>query len=157
MIMAVTKKASTYTKVLRKAQKETAIRLDKALQATAVEGITRMINLTPVDTGAAKYHWFVRARPNENFNKENVDGSGKLPIARAKRDVKLFRTIMILYLVNAAPYFKYLEDGSSKQAPNGIVGITRASLHLVWQAAIKVAFSRNARTAPSGQVDLVGP
>jgi hypothetical protein len=155
--MAAPVKKSNYAAVLRKAMKSTSQRLDKALQATAIEGITRMINLTPVDTGAAKYHWFIRVQPTENFNKEAVDGSGALPIARAKRDVKLFRTTMVLFLVNSAPYFKYLEDGSSTQAPNGVVGITRASMHLIWDAAIKVAFSKDARTAKRGVDTFIGP
>jgi len=121
--------------------------------------VTQMINLTPVDTGAAKFHWFLRGNPDENFNKESVDGSGAKPIARAKRDVKLFRIGMTVFLVNAAPYFKYLESGSSKQAPGGVVNIVRAKMQHIWQAAVKVAYSKDPRTAPSGsgQDYFVGP
>ena len=143
-------KKSNYSAVLKKTQRETGKRLDKALQAIAIEAISRMIDRTPVDTGAAKYHWFIRRLPEELFNKENVDPSGALPKARAKRDVKLFRIKDIVWLVNSAPYFKYLEDGSSTQAPNGVVAITRAGLEHRWNAALRAAFSQDPRAAPSG-------
>ena len=110
---------SNYKQVLKKVERETPQRLSKALQATAIEGINRLVDRTPVDTGAAKAHWFVRLQPDENFDKERTDPSGTKAKAQAKRDVKLFRIGQTVWLVNSAPYFVYLENGSVKQAPNG--------------------------------------
>ena len=45
---------SNYKQVLKKVERETPARLSKALQATAIEGINRLVDRTPVDTGAAK-------------------------------------------------------------------------------------------------------
>jgi len=145
--MAAIGRASTYKQVLKKVERETPARLTKALQNTAVETINKLIDRTPVDTGAAKFHWFVRLQPDENFNKENTDPSGTKTKAQAKRDVKLFRIGQTVWLVNSAPYFVYLEHGSSKQAPAGIVAITLAEVNLLWQKEIQVAFSRNVRSA----------
>src|SRR5678816_1300372 len=132
---------SNYRSVLKKAQTTTRKRLDKALQDTAVETISRMIDRTPVDTGAAKYHWFTRALPNERFDKNRVDPSGQLPKRRAKRDIKIFKVGTIVWLVNSAPYMQFLERGSSKQAPAGFLAQTMAEISSIFRKAIKLAFS----------------
>jgi len=137
---------SNYKSVLKKAKADTKVRLDKALQNTAVEAISRMIDRTPVDTGAAKYHWFVRAIPTERFDKTRVDPSGQQPKQRAKRDIKQYVFgRAIVWLVNAAPYFVFLEHGSSKQAPSGVVAITIGEMGLLWRKWVQVAFSRDPR------------
>lgn len=135
-----------YAAVLKKAKLDTKKRLDNALQATAVEAISRMIDRTPVDTGAAKYHWFVRALPYERFDKTRVDPSGQQPKTRARRDIKQYIFgRQIVWLVNAAPYFVFLEHGSSKQAPSGVVAITLAEMAILWRKWMAVAFSRDPR------------
>jgi hypothetical protein len=133
---------SNYKAVLTKTEKDMRKRINSALQLTALSAINQMIDLTPVKTGAAKFHWFVRALPDENFDKERTDPSGAQPKARAKRDVKLFKAGMRVWLVNAAPYFKYLEAGSSQQAPEGIVNIVKADMQSRWHRMLSVAFSR---------------
>ena len=144
--MAALGRASNYKQVLKKVEREKTQRLTKALQATAIEGINRLVDRTPVDTGAAKYHWFVRPLPDERFDKTRTDPSGAQPKSRAKRDVKLFRIGQTVWLVNSAPYFVYLEAGSSKQAPSGIVAITFAEMNLLWQKEVQAAFSRDIRS-----------
>ena len=133
---------SNYKSVLKKVKAETPKKIDKVLQDTAVEVIGKMIDRTPVDTGAAKYHWFVRALPSERFDKERVDPSGQLPKARAKRDVKLFKVGTKVWLVNSAPYMIYLERGSSTQAPQGVVAITMAEVAAIFKKHIKTAISK---------------
>ena len=75
---------SNYKQVLKKVERETPQRLSKALQATAIEGINRLVDRTPVDTGAAKFHWFVRRVPDERFDKERTDPSGAKPKAQGE-------------------------------------------------------------------------
>ena len=143
--MALAGRASTYKQVLKKVERVTPLRLSKALQNTAVETINRLIDRTPVDTGAAKFHWFVRALPYERFDETRTDPSGSRPKTDAKRDVRLFRIGQTVWIVNSAPYFVYLEHGSSKQAPSGVVAITFAEVNLLWQKEIQAAFSRDFR------------
>ena len=138
---------STYKAVLKKAERDTIVRIDKAIQNTAVSAISKMIDRTPVDTGAAKYHWFVRPLPNEKFDKSRTDASGQLPKTRAKGDIKIFRAGMTVWLVNSAPYFKYLEQGSSSQAPAGVVAITLSEVGLLWSKEIQASFSRDPRSS----------
>ena len=143
--MALAGRASTYKQVLKKVERQTPQRLTKALQNTAVETINRLIDRTPVDTGAAKFHWFVRPLPYERFDPARVDPSGSKPKTDARRDVRLFRIGQTVWLVNSAPYFVYLEQGTSTQAPQGIVAITFAEVNLLWQKEIQAAFSRDFR------------
>lgn len=131
-----------YKAVLEKAKLRTADRLNAALQETALSTATRLIDRTPVDTGAAKFHWFVRAAPSESFDKERTDASGQQPKQRAKADVKGFKIGSILWLVNSAPYFTFLEHGSSQQAPAGVVAITIAEIPLLWRRFVQAAFRR---------------
>jgi len=134
---------SNYKEVFKKVKAETPKKIDKALQDTAVETISKMIDRTPVDTGAAKYHWFIRGLPSERFDKERVDPSGAQPKARAKRDVKnLFRLGLKVWLINSAPYFIYLERGSSTQAPQGVVAITMQEVAMIWKKHLKTAISK---------------
>jgi len=141
----MTNPKSNYSAVLKKAKFDTTLKLDKALQATAVETIGRLVDRTPVDTGAAKYHWFVRAQPDEKFDKLRVDPSGQQPKQRAKRDIKLFRIGFLLWLVNSAPYFTYLEKGSSKQAPAGVVAITLAEVPILWRRELHASWGHAAK------------
>jgi len=136
---------SNYAAVLKKAALDTNLKLDKALQATAVETIGRMIDRTPVDTGAAKYHWFVRAQPDERFDKSRTDPSGQQPKQRARRDVKQMRIGFILWLVNSAPYMTYLERGSSKQAPAGVVAITLVEVPVLWRREVHASWGHAAK------------
>jgi Bacteriophage HK97-gp10, putative tail-component len=134
---------STYKEIFKKVKLETPKKIDKALQDTAVEVIGKMIDRTPVDTGAAKYHWFIRALPNEKFDKKRVDPSGAQPKARAKRDVKvLFKIGLECWLVNSAPYMIFLEQGSSTQAPQGVVAITMQEVAPIFKKHIKTAISK---------------
>jgi hypothetical protein len=139
----MTTRKGNYAAVLKKVQRETPQKIDKALQDTANETISKLIDRTPVDTGAAKYHWFARALPNEKFDKKRVDPSGAQPKARAKRDIKtIFKIGRVLWLVNSAPYMVYLEEGSSTQAPAGVVAITIAEVAPMFQRHMKTAISK---------------
>ena len=151
--MAVRKgKEGNYKAILKKAKRDMDTRLSKALQSMVLVAVEQLVELTPVDTGAAKFHWFVRALPSEQFDKERVDPEGQLAPRRAKRDVKLFRIGQTVYVVNAAPYFKYLETGTSKQAPLGIVNVVQARLQAsgLWPKMVEAAFSKDPRLDPSG-------
>ena len=131
-----------YKQVFATTKKGLARALNTGLQETALDAISRMIDRTPVDTGAAKGHWFARGTPTETFDKDKVDKDGARTKARAKRDLKPVRVGDRVYLVNSAPYFIFLEGGSSNQAPSGVVAITLAEMGLLYRRNLKVALSQ---------------
>ena len=59
--MAAIGRASTYKQVLKKVERETPAAADvRHCRTLPLRAINRLIDRTPVDTGAAKFHWFVR-------------------------------------------------------------------------------------------------
>lgn len=133
---------SNYKQVFATRKKGLNRALNTALQATALDAISRMIDRTPVDTGAAKAHWFARGTPTESFDKDKVDKSGGATKTRAARDLKRVRIGDRVYLVNSAPYFFWLEQGTSDQAPSGVVTLTLAEMGLLWRRNLKVSFGQ---------------
>ncbi len=54
----------------------------------------------------------------------DIDKSGQMSIDRIRSGVTGHATAGIHYIANNLPYAQRLEDGWSKQAPNGMVGLT---------------------------------
>lgn len=149
--MAAKAKQGNYKAVLNKTAKDMKTRMANAKASLTLEAVGLLVDLTPVDTGAARFHWFVRGLPDEQFDKKRVDPIGELAKNRAKRDIKTLAKIAeTIYIVNSAPYFKYLEDGSSSQAPNGVVAMVRSAIEARWPKHVETAFSQDPRVAPSG-------
>ena len=92
-------------------------RFDKAatniFRGTALGLFGKVILRTPVDTGRLRGNWFASI----NRPSKQVDGSAE-GYEGAVFKAKLGDSI---YLVNNLPYAKVIEDGSSAQAPQGMV------------------------------------
>lgn len=114
--------------------------VDEGLQGTLVEILARAASRTPVATGAAKYHWFIRGVPDESFDKANTDSSGAAAVARARGDAAGISAGATVWVLNSAPYSPLLEAGSSTQAPNGFLGITQAEAVPIFEKMMRRAF-----------------
>lgn len=83
--------------------------------------LNRIVLKTPVDTGLARGNWLVRSRTTEEKS-TNLDQSGGATIAAAVSHLpsikKAFGTIWIF---NNLDYIQFLEEGSSMQAPAGMI------------------------------------
>jgi len=123
----------------------------EAVNIFAFEIFNRVVMRTPVDTGAAKQNWLVTLNSetheyDENKTSGNVLAEGGAVIDAAKGDDKIL-------IQNNLPYIRKLEFGGfteksetektiggfSKQAPNGMVGITLAKADQLWNRAVKAA------------------
>lgn len=101
---------------LTKFAKSMNIELETVVRKLAFEVYKGVTQKTPVDTGRAKANWMLgygsinsRITNNTTFSLvQPPKGSGKRPI----------------YITNNLPYISKLENGSSKQAPNGMVNLT---------------------------------
>ena len=67
---------------------------------------------------------------------EKVDPDGGPTIKKLTAEMKSYPqdAFPVIYLQNNLPYAERLENGYSKQAPNGMVGITYAELAALWEA-----------------------
>lgn len=132
---------SNYKQVFATKKKGLRRALNTALQQTALDAVSRMIDRTPVDTGAARAHWFAQGSLDGPFDKSKTDKGGSATKARAKSSLKSVRIGDRVYLVNTAPYFIFLERGSSDQAPQGIIAITLAEMGLRWRRNLKASLN----------------
>ena len=105
---------------LNKFAKSMDIELETVVRKLAFEIYKGVTQKTPVDTGRAKANWNIglgaidsRITKNTTFQAiEPPKGAGKRPI----------------YITNNLPYINKLENGSSKQAPTGMVALTMSSI-----------------------------
>ena len=101
---------------LNKFAKSMDIELETVVRKLAFEIYKGVTQKTPVDTGRAKANWMLgygsinsTITNNTTFTAvQPPKGSGKRPI----------------YITNNLPYINKLENGSSKQAPTGMVNLT---------------------------------
>ena len=104
--------------------------MPKFMRALALEAVGRIARRTPVDTGRARGNWQTTlGRPA--VGTIEVEGSpaamSALAVSRAKAAVAGYKSGDI-HIVNNLPYIGNLENGSSRQAPSGMVQVTVAEL-----------------------------
>lgn len=79
---------------------------------------------TPVDTGRARGNWFPSlGSPSNAVDPNAQDKSGGAAIARAVGTVSGAKYGMVIWFTNNLPYILPLENGWSRQAPQGMVDI----------------------------------
>lgn len=89
---------------------------------------------TPIDTGRASGSWNLAAgTPDTSTLPENFNQSRDASIALnapllGRIDINGFRLGVPFFVSDHVPYIGFLENGSSRQAPNGMVGVTLAQM-----------------------------
>lgn len=110
--------------------------VDQVVRESVKEAGQRLIDRSPIDTGRFKSNFNYSAETpdihtTEATNVRTVNGIEDMPQRAAS---------FISYVTNSLPYGPALERGHSKQAPNGMVGLTSLEWpSIVEQAAQKVA------------------
>jgi hypothetical protein len=89
-----------------------------------LEAITKIVKRTPVDTGRARANWqLTKSQPSTRVFKK-TDPEGDETIAKAMRVLDRMDPYSTFFISNNLDYIEYLEEGSSKQAPYGMVAVT---------------------------------
>lgn len=111
---------------LDKAKLDTDEKISDAISLIAMFCLRGIVQKSPVDTGRFRANWQVSKnvpRTTElNLTKENQGAT----IARGQRTIETFdlKNDSMIIIQNNLPYANRLENGWSKQAPNGMVGLT---------------------------------
>jgi len=102
--------------------------INTKMKKVAIEIFRRIILKTPVDTGQARNNWFTTINTPSTDMTEEIDKSGQKAIKDmvAKVLETKFTDKQIVYISNNLPYIDVLENGSSDQAPSGMVKTTVA-------------------------------
>jgi hypothetical protein len=87
---------------------------------------TRLVERSPVDTGRFRANWQYATLGIgvPSFPVDRLDPTGADTIARIATQVRSMPAQNVHVLVNNLPYAIPLEQGWSKQAPYGMVGLT---------------------------------
>lgn len=122
-----------FEKGIDKWVKETEILFKDLLKRLVFEIQDRVIDRTPVDTGAARASWNLTVRTPDLTVKEAPKKRGRKAALEAARSLRKELPDFdpysdMIWLTNATPYILRLEHGSSKQAPVGMVAVTIAEV-----------------------------
>lgn len=116
----------TFPKDIEKWIRKTKASEDKVIQKVCLEISSSIILRTPVDTGRARGNWEASIGTPSSKTTESLSKSGQSAIRKASalsKDAPGSK----FFLVNNLPYIKKLEEGSSGQAPAGMVAVTIAA------------------------------
>lgn len=100
---------------------------DEVLRRSVVTLATKIILRSPVDTGLFRGNWQLRVGAPVRGSLTTLDPFGTTAIARIAKAMQSDDAPIgkVFYLGNTLPYGHRLEfEGWSKQAPNGMVGIS---------------------------------
>jgi hypothetical protein len=124
-----------------------AIELDKEWDATkqqmadavsmiALQGLRLVVQRSPVDTGRFKGNWSLSVGEQNTTQSAMADPVGGNTIMNGATALRGYGSqgFHVIHIQNNLPYAQRLEDGWSKQAPAGMVGLTVPELQAMWNS-----------------------
>lgn len=93
-------------------------------QKLMMEGLSRIVYRSPVDTGRFRGNWTVSLDGPQSGTREVDDKNGGATVAEGNAVAQQAKAFQIIYMQNNLPYGPRLEGGWSKQAPGGFLAIT---------------------------------
>lgn len=112
----------SFEQEMRRATVQINAACEKTLRATALQLFTQVIERTPVDTGTARGNWRTNVgsvNPSTSESRRGAQAVSEASLATAQ-----FTLADTIFLSNNLPYIGPLENGSSTQAPQGMVAVT---------------------------------
>jgi hypothetical protein len=111
-------------------------RIDMVVRKITLDLYTKVIMATPVDTGRARGGWTASTGQPDLTDTQHADRSGAATVSNMTGRLSSTPVIgMKIYLTNNVGYIRYLEYGSSMQAPQGMVRIAATQFASVLRAA----------------------
>ena len=105
---------------MRRVVATTAAAQAKIPRAATLELVRGVIRATPVDTGRARGGWQTGVGSAPEGDNKRLDKSAAKSIAEVEQNAPAGAG-QVTYLANNVPYIMNLEQGTSKQAPEGMV------------------------------------
>lgn len=109
--------------------KKTEITFQTVLKRTALSIFTNIVRRTPVDTGMARASWVIGvnnyAAPANMPEGTQLDGDAATRVSMGRTGaLDAAQPYSLVVISNYLPYIQFLENGSSQQAPNGMVRLS---------------------------------
>ena len=100
-------------------------KVESIVKVTMIELFNRVIQKSPVDTGRFRANWNCSIGSPDLSTSQAIDPSGSGAISKANSTVVSYTLNgQSVFLTNNLPYADRLENGWSKQAPNGMVRLS---------------------------------
>lgn len=113
-----------------------AIKISENVARRALtELFSNIVVSTPVDTGRLRGNWQIAADFSNNETGFR-DRGGRVAIARVKGFLNNYDLSGSVAFFNNVPYALQIEQGSSKQAPRGMVAVNTARFNSILRKAI---------------------
>lgn len=120
--MARGKSAREFAIDLKRFGKVTRNQAELIFRKIAIDLDSRVVLSTPVDTGRARGNWFPSINtPSNRVDESASDQSGSSAISAITATALGAPLGSVIWLTNNLPYILPLENGHSKQAPQGMV------------------------------------
>ncbi len=115
---------SLYSDMIRISDKAKAA-IETIVRETEIELFSGTINGTtggtPVDTGQARAGWFYSTGNPSDETADDTDKDGGVTVGEMVVRARAAEFPRVAFLSNSVPYIIDLEEGSSTQAPHGMV------------------------------------
>tara|TARA_R100000030_G_scaffold97367_1_gene86222 strand:- start:2191 stop:2598 length:408 start_codon:yes stop_codon:yes gene_type:complete len=120
---------------LNKELVDTDEKIEDVISLIAMDSLRSIVKMSPVDTGRFRNNWIVSKNRMNPAKVNTVDKTGTSSITRGTQTIETFeykkdRSIIIQ---NNLPYANRLENGSSKQAPEGMVAKTLNNMQVKYR------------------------
>lgn len=97
--------------------------LVKQARVIAMALLGEIVLRSPVDTGRFRGNTTVTIGSPVFENTANVDKTGAATLSAGQSVLTGLKPYTVIYIQNNLPYAEKLENGHSKQAPNGVFGL----------------------------------
>lgn len=97
--------------------------LTKQARIIAMALLGEIVLRSPVDTGRFRGNTVVSIGSPILSNSDTVDKTGSSTISAGQAVLAGLKPYTVVYIQNNLPYAEKLENGHSKQAPNGVFGL----------------------------------
>jgi hypothetical protein len=114
-------------------ENETDRQVEKLHRAVALEALKGVVLMSPVDTGRFRANWQVTPGTPATTELDQVDKPGGRTIAAGSAEIAKAQAYSVTWITNNVPYAEELENGSSQQAPQGMLNVTYNRL-VAWLA-----------------------
>lgn len=98
-----------------------------------LEFLARVIDKTPVDTGRARGNWQVTVNAKSSASLDVTDKTGDATFAHGVGNLSALPPYAIVWVANHVHYISFLEEGTSQQAPDGMVKLTLNEMKLKYK------------------------
>jgi hypothetical protein len=120
----VANEGKKYALDIRKFTEKLGDKRDMFTQKLLIDFGTRVIQRTPVKSGKARNSWNITIGSPSLDGGREANTAGAAALTQLNAVAAKARGGMTFYFTNNLPYIRRLENGWSKQAPAGMVGVT---------------------------------